>query len=379
MGAPLEASSAPVAPICVAANGGLGVSSPVLEKRILLAGVMAVLAAVNGCGDGSSGTESSEGGAGAGDTGGTGASGGGGGTAGDAGQGGGGAAGTGSGGAGGQGGAAITCPQFEAGQAVGTITEPGLVELSGLAAGERNPSVLWAHDDEVPVLWALDTMGKVRARYQLEGPGVHANGDNEDIAVIPGQAPGSGHVFLGEIGDNNEVKKTISIYRVLEPAVPDSYVEETLVAETMQVVYPDAPHNAEALLVDPKTAEIFILQKTVSSSATIWHVGQFVPEMTVTAAAMGTVDQGPLITAGDISRDGTLIVLRNYTTTAWVWPRQEGETVPEALSHVPCEITIETEPQGEAICFSQDGKALFSSSEKATQPDPRPLHRYPRK
>ena len=43
-----------------------------------------------------------------------------------------------------------------------------LKEASGLAISRRNPGILWVHNDGgAPVLFALDTLGRVRARIRI--------------------------------------------------------------------------------------------------------------------------------------------------------------------------------------------------------------------
>jgi hypothetical protein len=78
--------------------------------------------------------------------------------------------------------------------------------------------------------------------------------------------------------------------------------------------------------------------------------------------------------AGDISRDGRQIIIKNY----WViyyWERKEGETVPEALSREPILLPYTPEPQGEAIAFFPNGKGYFTLSEKRMRVEP-VLYKY---
>lgn len=57
-------------------------------------------------------------------------------------------------------------------------------EISGLSRSRTNGNFYWAHTDSggKPILYLLDTLGKVRQRYTIEGV---ENTDWEDIAVAP--------------------------------------------------------------------------------------------------------------------------------------------------------------------------------------------------
>src|SRR6185369_9327529 len=73
---------------------------------------------------------------------------------------------------------------------------------------------------------------------------------------------------------------------------------------------------------------------------------------------------GP-VSGGDISPDGTQIVLR-YENEARLWHRRPGESVESALDRagekIPV-IGIPLEPNGEGISFAPDSKSYYTISE----------------
>src|SRR5437660_5290761 len=80
-----------------------------------------------------------------------------------------------------------------------------LPEASGLAASRRTPGVLWSHNDSgEPVVFALTPAGAVKGRVRVTGARVK---DWEDIAVGP--CPQSTCLYIADIGDNNETRRTI--------------------------------------------------------------------------------------------------------------------------------------------------------------------------
>ena len=75
--------------------------------------------------------------------------------------------------------------------------------------------------------------------------------------------------------------------------------------------------------------------------------------------------------AGDITRDGTKIILRSVENSeAWIWPRNDGQTVEQVLKNneMRCSYTLKTVPQGEAVVFAPNGSSFYTTSEGEKQP-----------
>lgn len=272
------------------------------------------------------------------------------------------------------------CPRFSAGERVGQVTAPDLAELSGIAASRVDLGILWTHEDSgnPADLVAIRPDGKVVRTFRLAG--VTAR-DWEDIAVGPGPSadPPATYVYLGDIGDNLADQPTFHAVRVREPVVDaaaaDAKRTELEGAVSLTGRYPDGPHDAEALLSDPRTGDLIVVTKSDKgrSGVYLWAAPQSEKTAT-TLAAVGTVDVNALdgaidrrITAGDISPDGSMILLRTYTN-AWLWRRGADDTVAEALARPPCAVPLELEKQGEAIGWDATGAAYYSTTEGARPP-----------
>ncbi|MDD9970384.1 MAG: hypothetical protein OXR73_29370, partial [Myxococcales bacterium] len=80
-----------------------------------------------------------------------------------------------------------------------------------------------------------------------------------------------------------------------------------------------------------------------------------------------------LVTAADITPDGRLIIVRTYTD-AWLWQRQPGMDVVEALQTPACELPLSIERQGESIAWAHDGSGYYTISEGLGET----LYFYPR-
>ncbi len=159
-------------------------------------------------------------------------------------------------------------PQFLPAQHVGTVQHASIDEASGLAASRANPGVLWVHNDsgDTARVFAMNVQGTHLGIYNLSGASAT---DWEDTAVGPGPVEGQSYLYLGDIGDNNAVRSTIRVYRAPEPAVspsqPPVNVDLSDVATTT-LQYPDGPRDAETLMIDQATADLYIVSKRETPS-----------------------------------------------------------------------------------------------------------------
>lgn len=262
-------------------------------------------------------------------------------------------------------------PTFDPPAPVGPLNTPLIAEASGLAASRRNPGVLWTHNDsgDSARVFAIDTQGRLLATFNL--PGIFTL-DMEDIAVGPGPEPGINYVFAGDIGDNLVFRPSIRVHRFPEPVVSlDQFTNPTSSSASgvvsITLMYPDGPHDAESLAIDPTTGDLYVFTKQ-SAVSRVYRAARSLIDPGG-PAVLSFVVQLPFnfATAADISPDGGLIVLRGLDS-ACLWDRAPGQTIAEALaaSGRPAPITGRPmEPQGEAIGFSHDSSGYYTISEGA--------------
>jgi hypothetical protein len=181
------------------------------------------------------------------------------------------------------------------------------------------------------------------------------------------------YIYVGDIGDNRAKHNEIRLYRFPEPRFWQK--EITIKPETIKLKYPDGARDAETLMVDPLSGDLFILSKRDSSN-TLYTVAADKLWENTGVKTMEKVMKLPITmsTAGDISKDGLQIIIKNY----WViyyWDRREGESIPEALAREPILLPYTPEPQGEAITFFPNGKGYYTLSEKRLRVEP-VLYKY---
>lgn len=231
---------------------------------------------------------------------------------------------------------------------------PGLPEASGVAPSRRTGGVLWAlNDSGDPELVAVGTDGSLKGRVRITGANVQ---DWE--ALSSAQCNGRGCLYIGDIGDNNASRKSITVYRVAEPAVGD---KETAPVETFTATYPDNPHDAEALFVGPD-GELTILTKE-KPSALYRFPAPLRAGTTVTLESAGMLPIESVTDAAS-SRDGEWIAVR---TDAELFFFRREELVLGAHG-TPVKLEKVGEPKGEGVAIGENGRVYLVGEGKQQQP-----------
>jgi hypothetical protein len=192
------------------------------------------------------------------------------------------------------------------------------------------------------------------------------NRDWEDIAIGPGPKKGADYIYIGDIGDNLAKYLSVKIYRIEEPNIEtdvkvskkESHIGP---ADTLELVYPDGPKDAETLLVDPLNGDIYIVTKGKSSSL-VYMVPY--PQAVDCDTTMEFVAEIPMAkaTGGDVSPDGTCVIVR-ASKAAGLWMRPAGQKLWMAFIDQPVWIDLTDESQGEAICFDAQGSGFYTLDE----------------
>lgn len=255
------------------------------------------------------------------------------------------------------------CPKEDPAVAWGLV-DSSLTAISGIVASRTDDEAYWIHEDHDDTLTAVDADGVTLSEQDL--PGVV---DLEDVAAAVDPDTGEALLFVGDIGDNDLVRASIEVWVVEEPDPTDDGDLDPL---RMELTYPDFPRDAESLFVDPLTLDVFVLTKgggeLFAKRAPHDDEGPFELE------ALGTFEELDFTATGaDVSADGAWIVVRDYGTTARIWPRDGYEPLEEAFEEEPCEVEVFLEEQGEGVAFTVDGSGLVTVGEGELQS----LHHVP--
>lgn len=264
------------------------------------------------------------------------------------------------------------CPAYKAGTASHDLDAAALTEASGLALSRQSAGVLWTMNDsdpDGPRVFALATAtGALLGTYTLQGAEVE---DWEDMALGPGPLADREYLYVADIGDNKVERASVTVYRALEPPV-DPRGAGVMAAiggvEALTFTYPGAlAHDAETLLIDPRTGDLYIVTKVAQAIAEVFQAPA--PLVSGGLTRVAEVDLGALglATGGSVSTGGDWVVIRSYFS-ARMWRRPQGVPLWQAFSEPPCTVPLAMELQGEAIGFAAEGLAYYTVSEGPTPP-----------
>jgi hypothetical protein len=206
-------------------------------------------------------------------------------------------------------------------------------ESSGLV--DRG-DVVWTNNDsgDAAVVYGVDARtGRTVEKTEYAG----------SVSDVEAIAPGShGTIWAGDIGDNQARRDDVAVYRVTPGHDGD--------APAYPLVYPDRPHNAEALLVQPRTQRVFVVTKSVFGG-TVFVAPAHLREGHDNRLRQFARVAG-LVTDGTFFPDGRHVLLRTYgTASVYTFPAFE----------LVGTVTLPAQPQGEGISVSDDGRVLVSS------------------
>lgn len=236
-------------------------------------------------------------------------------------------------------------------------------EASGIAESLRYPDHFWVHNDsgDEARLFLINRQGETVVTLILQGT---THRDWEDIATGPGVEQGESYIYVGEIGDNGAQHTYKNIYRLKEPVLANLNEGQNVLSgavETITFSYLDGNRDAETLMVDSQTKDIYIVSKREERVQV--YLLEY-PQTLTDTLVLPVVQTLPYtrVTAGDISADGSEIVLKTLTSV-YYWKRNNTETIPEALGRRAERLPYFIEPQGEAIAWLKDGSGYITVSE----------------
>lgn len=226
------------------------------------------------------------------------------------------------------------------------ITDPRIVESSGLVASPSHAGVYWTHNDsgDSSRTFALDSHGRTLGVWNWQ---VAKARDWEAITAST-DSSGRGLLWAGDIGDNSSSRTNgILVHRAFEPAkVAGGGI---LRATSYRLRYPDGPHDAEALFVgadgrlrvvtkDLLGGRVFVAPRSLSSSR----------PNTLAAEA-----EAPFLVTDAAEMPNGDYLLRNYATAYLYSP--DGTLIQS--------FDLPDQPQGESVAVVDGGRTLLVGSE----------------
>jgi hypothetical protein len=163
--------------------------------------------------------------------------------------------------------------------------------------------VLWTHNDgggKRQDLYAISRAGQTVSDFGVTGAWLD---DWEDIAIDD-----RGHLFLGDIGDNDLSRQTIGVHQIDEPdlsANPSSIVR---VIKSWSLRYPKGRFNSEALVIWNESG--YVITKVFDDAhAELYRFSLINSAKTQTLQLVGELQIDSPVTGADISADGNLLAV----------------------------------------------------------------------
>ncbi len=295
---------------------------------------------------------------------------------------------------------------------LGTIERRGLTESSGIVPSTVREGVFWTFEDSgnEPALYAMDSTGRDLGTVRV------ANAVNEDWEAIAGGPCGDGRcLYIGDVGDNLELRRSRVIYRVREPwadagpAPDDSTVAArdslhatvtsdsphapaatdslhapaaaqatahaaglrasgSVTAEVLRFTYEDRPHDVEAMVVSNDGA-VHLITKGRRGGVLVfrvapeaWSSGLGVAVRT-DSLRITTPTGRDRITDAALAPDGRLAVRSYRTLYIFRMDPLSGKLVSPS-PELACDLGSAGEPQGEGITWLSSGAWLLTSEQR---------------
>ena len=218
-----------------------------------------------------------------------------------------------------------------------TIKDSRITESSGMAADPTNDVYWVVNDSGSPgVVYGVDASGKVKGTLRFNAFPL----DAEAVAWHDDR------LYVGDIGDNDEKRKTVRVYFFNNPK-PDG---ATRTYRAYDFRYPDGSHDAEALLVSP-SGRLYIATKEAKGGL---YRAPKDPSRAGVNELERVSDAPATVTDGAFLPDGKQIA---YLTYGKVLVADEGS------GDVVASSDVQGPQQAEAMSLALDGRSLLVGGE----------------
>ena len=221
------------------------------------------------------------------------------------------------------------------------IDDDRITVSSGLALSTRHPHTVWTVNDsgDTARVFAIDTeTGRT--------VGVHTfDAEVRDVEALAITA--QGRMLVADIGDNDPSRAMVRVFWFDEPGLGKT----SGVWASWELSYPDGPHNAESIAVDPTSGRVFVVTKGQPGG---------IYALPAAPSRQGVNRLAKVGTAPDIATDavflsdGSGLAIRTYTSLVVLDPDTWRETSRQPLP---------LQPQGETLALAPDREGLLVGSE----------------
>ncbi|SDO87363.1 hypothetical protein SAMN04515671_2191 [Nakamurella panacisegetis] len=237
----------------------------------------------------------------------------------------------------------------------------------------HDPDAYFVVDDGTGVhdIVAVRGNGSLIGRVEVQGMSA---GNAEALSAGPCGDRGGRCFYVGDIGDNAVKRSRISVYRLDEPSLRP-LPATPVAADRWDYVYPDGPHNAEAMLVDAD-GSLLIITKSARNDAgvvpphriyraspgggTLTYLSSFTPPAPSRSAQ--SLFTGTVVTDAAAS-NGRVLILTYDEVTQYAAPKA-GAALADFASWPHRELPDPPMIQTEGIAFQTAGCGYEVTSEQ---------------
>ncbi len=250
------------------------------------------------------------------------------------------------------------------------INSKSVSESSGIAVTDPDLGSFWTHNDSGHnselYLIAIST-GELISTVELAGA---RNVDWEDMAHFEL----GGHLWLmvADVGDNELKRKKCKLY-VFDSSIADNRKKQTIEKKNvheLEFAYEDGPHDCEAVAVVDNGKTLLLVEKQMNPFS---HpvVGVYQLDLPEEFVDMGKLTAKRItgisawaVTGMDVSPDHRSLILRSYGGAQVYRRENDNQSWADVLKvDRPSVVPLPVQQQGEAICFTPDGKHVLITSE----------------
>ncbi|MEU4191229.1 hypothetical protein AB0E69_04965 [Kribbella sp. NPDC026611] len=251
-----------------------------------------------------------------------------------------------------------------------SLKDERITHPTGLAKSVKHPGTYWAvtNSGETARVFGINSSGKVEAvlRFNAKVKDVEALGVDRN-----------GFIYVADIGDNTASRDEIEIYTIPEPEQLGD--QDGVRFHQYDFTYPDGAHDAETLLIDPSTSQLYFVTKSAKGGAIYAAPSSPSRQGSNELSKLAAAPTGA-ITDGTFLPDGQRAVLRtsaDVATVAWgdnpnAIARAAAPGSGDSIAVGPTESSVVTSSAGAIYQLAAPARPVTASPPPKTSATPKP-------
>ena len=236
------------------------------------------------------------------------------------------------------------------------ISSLDLSECSGMVSGIKHESVIWTHNDsgDKPRIFAMNSRGEIlNDIFIVDAQHI----DWEDICRDT-----NGNLYISDMGNNGNKRTDLGVYSLPEPSALTLDSVEISAFHPFQYPdqkeFPPEQNNFDCEGIFWYEGDLYFLTKHRADTYTkLYHTRTTSSGYDPVLVLIDSLDVGQMVTAADISDDGTVMGVLTYDAVLlFDFTSVTSPTLNAPRYTLPIEFG-----QCEALCFNAD--TLFISNE----------------